>query len=150
MRLAAAFQGFSRIVNGRTDGRIYGRTDGRTYGRTDRPSYRDARTHLKTARKCQKKVTNDGPTKWCIELCVRRLEMRSNSTEWHLKMDNRKLIFRFPANKQLHGVLIVVFIVVPWPFQRARSRMLQKTLRPTGNHLPYPATLIYQILENAN
>ena len=30
-----------------TDGRTYGRTDGRTYGRTDRPSYRDARTHLK-------------------------------------------------------------------------------------------------------
>ena len=27
--------------------RAYGRTDGPTDGRTDRPSYRDARTHLK-------------------------------------------------------------------------------------------------------
>ena len=32
--------GFALMV---TDGRTYGRTD----GRTDRPSYRDARTHLK-------------------------------------------------------------------------------------------------------
>jgi len=32
---------------GRTNGRTYGRTDGRTYGRTDKPSYRDAKTHLK-------------------------------------------------------------------------------------------------------
>ena len=30
-----------------TDGHTDGRTDTRTYGRTDRPSYRDARTHLK-------------------------------------------------------------------------------------------------------
>ena len=81
-------------------------------------------------------LTNDGPTKWCIELCVRRLEMRPNSTEWHLKMDNRKLIFRFPANKQLHGVLIVVVIVVPWPFQRARSRMLQKHWGPLATIYP--------------
>ena len=34
------FVGFSLMV---TDGRTYGWTD----GRTDRPSYRDARTHLK-------------------------------------------------------------------------------------------------------
>ena len=31
-----------------TDIRTYGHTDIRTYGRTDGPSYRDARTHLKT------------------------------------------------------------------------------------------------------
>ena len=30
------------------DGRTDGHTDGRTYGRTDTPSYRDARTHLKS------------------------------------------------------------------------------------------------------
>ena len=33
-----------RPIDGRTDGR----TDQGTDGRTDRPSYRDARTHLKT------------------------------------------------------------------------------------------------------
>ena len=47
MRLAS----FERRCFGRTYGRTYGRTDlrtdGRTYGRTDKPSYRDARTHLK-------------------------------------------------------------------------------------------------------
>ena len=31
-----------------TDGRTDGRTDGQTDGWTDTPSYRDARTHLKT------------------------------------------------------------------------------------------------------
>ena len=36
---------FSLMV---TDIRTYGHTDGRTDIRTDRPSYRDARTHLKT------------------------------------------------------------------------------------------------------
>ena len=39
-------------TDGPTDLRTYGPTDLRTYGpmdlRTDRPSYRDARTHLKT------------------------------------------------------------------------------------------------------
>ena len=35
-------------TDGRTDGRLDGWTDGWTDGRTDRPSYRDARTHLKT------------------------------------------------------------------------------------------------------
>ena len=39
--------GYGR-TNGRTDGPTDGRTDGRTDRRTDRPSYRDARTHLKT------------------------------------------------------------------------------------------------------
>ena len=34
---------FLHLRNGHTDGR----TDGRTEGRKDRPSYRDARTHLK-------------------------------------------------------------------------------------------------------
>ena len=38
--------GYGR-TNGRTDGRTDGPTDGPTDGRTDRPSYRDARTHLK-------------------------------------------------------------------------------------------------------
>ena len=33
--------------DGRTDGWSDGRTDGWSDGRTDRPSYRDARTHLK-------------------------------------------------------------------------------------------------------
>ena len=33
------------------DGRTDGPTDGRTDERTDTPSYRDARTHLKTSRK---------------------------------------------------------------------------------------------------
>ena len=42
MRLVeiVVFGGFSLML---TDGH----TDGRTHGRTDRPSYRDARTHLK-------------------------------------------------------------------------------------------------------
>ena len=35
----------------RTDGPTDGRTDGWMGGRMDRPSYRDARTHLKTASK---------------------------------------------------------------------------------------------------
>ena len=38
MKIEKAFRAY-----GRTDGP----TDGRTDGRTDRPSYRDARTHLK-------------------------------------------------------------------------------------------------------
>ena len=37
-------------ANGRMDGHTDKRTDKRMDGRTDRPSYRDARTHLK--RKC--------------------------------------------------------------------------------------------------
>ena len=32
----------------RRSGRTYVRTDGRTYGRADKPSYRDAKTHLKS------------------------------------------------------------------------------------------------------
>ena len=43
MRLARVWEK-ALPTYGRTDGRIDGRTD----GRTDRPSYRDARTHLKT------------------------------------------------------------------------------------------------------
>ncbi len=43
------------VTHGRTDGRTDGptdrRTDGPTDGRMDRPSYRDARTHLKTEQK---------------------------------------------------------------------------------------------------
>ena len=43
----------SRVHRAISDGRMEGRTDGgtdrRTDGRMDRPSYRDARTHLKTA-----------------------------------------------------------------------------------------------------
>ena len=50
--------GYGR-TNGWTDGRTDGPTDGRTdgltdgwiYGRTDKSSYRDARTHLKRAKK---------------------------------------------------------------------------------------------------
>ena len=37
-------RGFCTCV---TDGRLDQRTDGRTNGRTDRPSFRDARTHIK-------------------------------------------------------------------------------------------------------
>ena len=36
-------------TDGPMDGRTDLRTDGRTYERTDKPSYRDARTHLKTS-----------------------------------------------------------------------------------------------------
>ena len=39
--------GLLKRRNGRTYGRTDLRTDLRTDGRTDRPSYRDARTHLK-------------------------------------------------------------------------------------------------------
>ena len=35
------------VTNGWTDGQTDGRTNRRTDGQTDRPSYRDARTHLK-------------------------------------------------------------------------------------------------------
>ena len=42
---------FLKRRNGRTYGRTYGRTDIRTDIRTDRPSYRDARTHLKMKRR---------------------------------------------------------------------------------------------------
>ena len=38
---------FMKRCNGHTDGRTYGRTYGWTDERTNRPSYRDARTHLK-------------------------------------------------------------------------------------------------------
>ena len=38
------FSEIQLVCNGRTDGPTDGRTDGRTYT----PSYRDARTHLKT------------------------------------------------------------------------------------------------------
>ena len=38
---------FSHLLK-RRDLRRDGRTEGRTYGQTDRPSYRDARMHLKT------------------------------------------------------------------------------------------------------
>ena len=37
-----------RQTDGWTDGRMDGWTDSRMNGRTDTPSYRDARTHLKT------------------------------------------------------------------------------------------------------
>ena len=47
MRLARVFEKALRTY-GRTDGRTNGRMDGRTDGQKDRPSYRDARTHLKT------------------------------------------------------------------------------------------------------
>ena len=40
-------QEFLRRRNGPTERPTDGRTDGRSDGRTDRPSYRDARTHLK-------------------------------------------------------------------------------------------------------
>ena len=43
-------------TDGPTDLRTYGRTYGPTDGRTDRPSYRDARTHLKRA--CNKAGIN--------------------------------------------------------------------------------------------
>ena len=47
-RLAASKTHFiCRFRTGVTDLRTDGPTDGRTDGRTDRPSYRDARTHLK-------------------------------------------------------------------------------------------------------
>ena len=46
----ARFSCFLKKHNGHTDGRTYGRT----YGRTDIPSYRDARTHLKSLRLCWK------------------------------------------------------------------------------------------------
>ena len=36
------------LTNGQTDQQTDGRTDGPMDRRTDRPSYRDARTHLKT------------------------------------------------------------------------------------------------------
>ena len=39
-----------RRTDGPTDGRTDRPTDRRTDGRTDRPSYRDARTHLKTVK----------------------------------------------------------------------------------------------------
>ena len=39
------------VTNGRTDGPTDGPTDRPTDGRTDTPSYRDARTHLKTDKK---------------------------------------------------------------------------------------------------
>ena len=35
------------VPDGPTDLRPAGQTDGRTYGRTDKPSFRDAKTHLK-------------------------------------------------------------------------------------------------------
>ena len=37
-----------------TDGRTYRHTDGHTDIRTDRPSYRDARTHLKERKKIRR------------------------------------------------------------------------------------------------
>ena len=40
----------ARPTNRRMDGGTNGRTDGRTDGLTERPSYRDARTHLKQGR----------------------------------------------------------------------------------------------------
>ena len=40
--------GLNRRIDGPTDGRMDGPTDRRTDGRTHPPSYRDARTHLKT------------------------------------------------------------------------------------------------------
>ena len=42
---------FSDFYKSVTDGPTDGPTDGRTDGRTDTPSYRDARTHLKTKEK---------------------------------------------------------------------------------------------------
>ena len=43
----ARFSCFLKKRYGQTDGRTDGHTDGWTDGRADRPSYRDARTHLK-------------------------------------------------------------------------------------------------------
>ena len=43
----ACYQCFELML---TDGRTDGHTDGHTDGRTDKPSYRDARTHLKMIR----------------------------------------------------------------------------------------------------
>ena len=49
LMILADFGVFSlMLTDGHTDGRTYGRTYGHTDIRTDRPSYRDARTHLKT------------------------------------------------------------------------------------------------------
>ena len=39
---------YESVIDRRTEGRSDGRTDGPTDGRRDRPSYRDARTHLKS------------------------------------------------------------------------------------------------------
>ena len=52
-------------MDGRTDGQTDGRMDGRPDGRTDRPSYRDARTHLKRRRK-QGQEANDASSILCI------------------------------------------------------------------------------------
>ena len=49
MMISGDFGVFSlMLTDGHTDPRTDPRTDGRTDIRTDRPSYRDARTHLKT------------------------------------------------------------------------------------------------------
>ena len=40
-----------------------GHTDGRTDGRTDRPSYRDARTHLKREKTKKKKIEQEEKSK---------------------------------------------------------------------------------------
>ena len=45
---SAHFSEIQLVCDGRTDRRTDGRTDRRTDGRTDTPSYRDARTHLKS------------------------------------------------------------------------------------------------------
>ena len=42
------------VPDGPTDGPTDGWTYGRTYGQTDKPSYRDAKTHLKRGRKKKK------------------------------------------------------------------------------------------------
>ena len=48
LMISGDFGGFFLDANGHTDIRTDIRTDGHTDIRTDRPSYRDARTHLKT------------------------------------------------------------------------------------------------------
>ena len=50
IRPGRAHEGAWMAKGGGTYGRTDGWTDGRTDGRTDRPSYRDARTQLKTAK----------------------------------------------------------------------------------------------------
>ena len=54
LMILANFEVFSLMV---TDGHTDGRMDGHTDIRTDRPSYRDARTHLK--KKERKTITGE-------------------------------------------------------------------------------------------
>ena len=61
MRLASFERKRSGWTYGPTEGRTYGPTDGHTYGQTytDKTSHRDAKTHLKGAKKSMESMTAD-------------------------------------------------------------------------------------------